>query len=168
MKSWRWSRLGELSAWKRLTSFEGIISVVGFVGSIICLFGIAKTPDMLSIILLSLCCVLVLGVTILSCLLRADDFFVLRKGAEVCKVYVYVCRETTKIGAPLYELWLKMKHESLRWRVVSFEQMAGEMQSSFIFCNVDNPKIWKRFHKSGLHCDHCCLLFVIILLLSYF
>lgn len=57
--------MGERSAWKRLTSFEGIISLVGFVGSIICLFGIAKTPDMLSIILLSLCCVLVLGVTIL-------------------------------------------------------------------------------------------------------
>lgn len=91
--SWRLSRIGECSAWRRLLSKAPLI-VVMFVFLILCLI-LFNLSDK-GMFGLALFMAIICGYIILKALLGADDYYVIQMGKERCKIWVYKNERTIK------------------------------------------------------------------------
>ena len=148
--SWRWSRVGERSAWKKILSINGFLAVLGF---ILCIaYAVAPIPDKekQSSVWLMFCCGTFFFLQGMAQVLCADDYFSVQMGNKKCKVYVYQIEH--KYRPCSYEILLKIKDTAY---IVSASQYNRRLyagsQNAFIYCvkNDDGAETWMLVNKDS-------------------
>ena len=151
LMSWRWSRIGERSAWKNALNPEFILAIMGFA---LCVVYMAiPQPDKELEFLLSwliLFCGICFFVHCLSMVLRADDYFKVQMGNKQCWVYVY--RVTHKYRPCTYEILLRTKDaEYLVFASQYNRKIYSGSKNAFIYCvkSDDGAETWMLVNKDS-------------------
>ena len=148
--SWRWSRIGERSAWKKLLSIYGFLAVLGF---ILCIaYTVAPIPDKekQSFAWLMFCCGTFFFLQGVAQVLRADDYFSVLMGNKKCKVYV--CQIEHKYSPCTYEILLRTKDAEFMVIAAAYDRkIYSGSQNAFIYCvkSDDGAETWMLVNKDS-------------------
>ena len=148
--SWRWSRIGERSAWKKLLSIDGVMAIVGIILSIGCIIMLSSENEHQMFVWLMLFCGIMFILLGLGLVLRADDYFSVLMGNKKCKVYVYQIEH--KYSLCTYEILLKTKDAEFRVLTSQYNRMIySGSQNAFIYCaeSADGAKAWMLVNKDS-------------------
>lgn len=154
--SWRWSRISERSAWKKVLNVDGILIVVGFILSIAGIPILLAIKDSQILVWMRLTSGLLLfcGISFLllglSEILSADDCFSVQMGKNKGKVYVY--KIENKYRPSFYEILIKAGgREFLVFANQYKKNIYSESKAAFIYSNVcDNgSEIWALINKNS-------------------
>ena len=153
-KSWRWSRITKLSAWKSAINVESILSAACLICCLcIVLCNTTLNNDDIFLTFVLFCCVMFANI-ILSYVLGASTYFQIRQMGGICKVYIY--KHSSKSDSDKYEVVLKrMNMPDLTFWVDTYDKKKFvDIRNNFIFLpskSDSNHHIWMIMDKNGIH-----------------